>query len=181
MSIHNRENLHTLAAFREAHGVAPAFGCGKCGIDETLALIDRAFVPQRIGPLREDLAQHLPLTPLLEPTVDRFVIRIALRQEMPLGPGVQNPEHRLRTARVGMGLRPGRESGVCSSGKCLRIRSHWSSRSRNMPALRQIGIQAVNYFEIGSNATSWSSSGWTTGGAYLPRHQLVDFLGVNFD
>src|SRR5215472_13743887 len=55
------------------------------------------------------------------------------------------------TARVGTSLRPGRPSGMCSSGKCSRIRSHWSSRSRSMhvPILKH--IHAVNNFEIGSS------------------------------
>ena len=96
MAIHNGENFHALAAFREPHGVAAALGCCKRRIDETLTFIDRPFFTQRIGQLGEDLPQDLTLTPLLKPAMDRFVIWIALRQQMPLGPGVQNPEHRIQ-------------------------------------------------------------------------------------
>ena len=89
MSIHNRENLHALAAFREAARLAAALGGGKCGLDEALAFVDHPVVAQGIGQLRE----HLALTPLLESPMDRFVVGIALRQQVPLRAGVQNPEH----------------------------------------------------------------------------------------
>ena len=92
MAIHNRQNLHALAAFRKADRIAPALRGGKGGIDEALAFVDRAFIPQRIGQLGEDLVQHFPLTPLLEPPMDGFVIRIALREQVPLRPRVQHPE-----------------------------------------------------------------------------------------
>ncbi len=153
MAIHNRENLHALAAFGEAYRVSLALGCGKRGIDETLALINGAFVAQRVNQLGEDLAQHILVTPLLESSMDGFVVGIALWREVPLRPGVRNPEHCFqdRLGWDGMGLRPGRESDRCSSGKCSRIRSQWSSRSRSMLGLIRVGNQAVNYFEIGSS------------------------------
>ena len=42
---------------------------------------------------------------------------------------------RCSTRRVGIGFRPGRPSGICSSGKCFRTRSHCSSLSRIIPHL----------------------------------------------
>jgi len=60
VTIHNREDFHAFAAFGEVHGI-PALGCGKRGIDEARALVERAFVAQRIGQLREDLSQPLQL------------------------------------------------------------------------------------------------------------------------
>jgi hypothetical protein len=58
-----------------------------------LALIDRPFLAQRIRQLRENLAQHLALAPLLKATMHRFVVGVALRQHVPLRAGVQDPEH----------------------------------------------------------------------------------------
>jgi hypothetical protein len=92
MAIHNRENLHALAAFREPDGLAATLGRCKRGINETLPFVEHSFVAQRVRQLGQHLAQDLLLTPLLESTMDGFVIRIALRQEVPLGPGIQNPE-----------------------------------------------------------------------------------------
>ena len=106
MAIYNRENLHAPAAFREPHGLAPTFGRGKCRVDETLAFIDGSFVAQCGGQVGQHLPQNLLLTPLLEPTMDRFIIRIALRQEVPLGPGIQNLEHRVQHRSGGDGLPP---------------------------------------------------------------------------
>src|SRR5438105_1173892 len=56
-----------------------------------------------------------------------------------------------KTRRVGIGSRPGRLSGTFSSGKCSRIRSHWSSRSFNTHIILRHYIDVRNDFEIGSN------------------------------
>jgi len=90
--IDNRQNLHVLPAFREADGLAAALGGGERGIDETLPFVEHPVVAQGVRQLGQHLAQDLLLTPLLEATMDLFVIRIALRQEVPLRAGVQNPE-----------------------------------------------------------------------------------------
>ncbi len=96
MTIHNREDLHASAPAGRADIVAAALGRGKRGIDEALAFVDRAFFAQRIGQLRENLAQHLAFAPLLKPAMHRFVVGIALGQQVPLRTRVQNPEHRLQ-------------------------------------------------------------------------------------
>ena len=96
MPIHNREDFHALAAFREPDRLAPALRGGKRGINEALAFINGPFVAQRIGQLGEDLAQHLSLTPLWKPAMDGFVVGITLGQQVPLRAGVQNPEHGLQ-------------------------------------------------------------------------------------
>ena len=96
VAIHNREDFHAFAAFGEAHGVAAALRGRKGGVDEALTLVERPFFAQRIGQLSKDLTQHLTLTPVLEPAMDGFVIRIALGQQVPLRACVQNPEHRLQ-------------------------------------------------------------------------------------
>ena len=76
----------------------------KCGVDEALTLVERPFFAQRIGQLSKDRTQHLTLTPLLEATMDGFVIRIALGQQVPLRACVQNPEHRLQDGPRRYGL-----------------------------------------------------------------------------
>ena len=40
-------------------------------------------------------------SPLLEATIDGFVVGIALREELPLRPGVQNPLHGLQDGASG--------------------------------------------------------------------------------
>lgn len=39
---------------------------------------------------------RLPLTPLLKTAMHRFVVGIALGEEMPLGAGIEDPEHRFQ-------------------------------------------------------------------------------------
>ena len=96
MTIHNRQDFHTFPPAGGTDALATALGHGKCCINEALALVDGAFFAQRIGELRENLAQHLAFTPLLEPAMHGLVIGIALREQVPLGAGVQNPEHRFQ-------------------------------------------------------------------------------------
>jgi hypothetical protein len=46
LAIHNRQDFHPFAAFREANGLTAALRGRKCGIDATLAFVDRPFVAQ---------------------------------------------------------------------------------------------------------------------------------------
>jgi hypothetical protein len=66
-------------------------GCRTHGIGAVLSFIDPPFLAQRIGQLGEDIT----LTPLLKPATNGFVIRIALRHQVPLRPCGANPKHRL--------------------------------------------------------------------------------------
>src|SRR5262245_35309052 len=75
------------------------------------------------------------------------------------------------TSRVGTGLRPGRCSGMCSSGKCSRIRSHWSSRNRSMRAHYRDFFHRHNYFEIGSSQTARNFSSLKLGG--IPMRKRI--------
>jgi hypothetical protein len=50
--------------------------------------------------------------------MDRFVVGMALRQELPLSARIQNPEHGLQDRSGRDRFAAGRLSGRCSSGKC---------------------------------------------------------------
>lgn len=93
MAIHNGEDLDAFATAGFPDIVAAALGCSKRGIDETRALIDRAFFAQRIGELRENFAQRLAFAPLLKSAMHRFVVGITLGEQMPLRTRVQNPQY----------------------------------------------------------------------------------------
>jgi hypothetical protein len=49
-------------------------------------------LPKRIGKIYEHIPQDFTATPLLETSVHSFVVRIALRQHVPLRTRVQNPQ-----------------------------------------------------------------------------------------
>ncbi|HSF67721.1 MAG TPA: hypothetical protein VLA67_09885 [Nitrospiraceae bacterium] len=53
VSIDNRQDFHALATFREADRVAATLRGGKRRVDEALALIERPFLAQRVGQLRD--------------------------------------------------------------------------------------------------------------------------------
>lgn len=92
MALHNGHDFHPLTALGLANLLATALGRGKGGIDEALRLIERPFLSEGIGQLHERIPQHFTATPLLETSVHRFVVRIALRQHVPLRTRVQNPQ-----------------------------------------------------------------------------------------
>src|SRR5215831_4839127 len=104
MAIHNGQNLHALATAGWADALAPTLCRRKGRIDEALALVEVALLTQRIRQLRQDLAQDFALAPLLEPAMHRLVVGVALRQQVPLGPGVQNPQDRFQDPTRGDGL-----------------------------------------------------------------------------
>lgn len=76
----------------------------ECPIDEALALVDRAVLPKRVRQLDQDLAQCGAFTPLRESAMDRLIVGVALRRQIPLRARAQNPR-RDRQDRSG-GHRP---------------------------------------------------------------------------
>src|SRR5579864_4819696 len=96
VAINDSHDLHALAATRRTDFRTATLRTGKRRVDEALALIDLASVAQLVRQLRQYLAQNLALAPLLETPMDRLVVRIALRQHVPLRTGIENPEHRFQ-------------------------------------------------------------------------------------
>lgn len=96
MAIHNRQDLHPFAPASGADAVAAALRHGQCRIDEALAFVHRAFLAQRVRQLRENAAQNFAFTPLLDPAMHGLVVGIALREQVPLCAGIENPQHRLQ-------------------------------------------------------------------------------------
>jgi hypothetical protein len=65
-------------------------------VDEAFFLIKRAFVAKLVGDIRQHAPQNLVAAPRLKAPMYRFVVRIALRQHVPLRTGVENPQHCLK-------------------------------------------------------------------------------------
>ena len=93
MAIHNRHDFHAFSALRRADRCPAALRHYKCRVDEALFFIQCAFVAKLIGDIRQDPTQDFVVAPSLKTAMHRFVIRIALRQHMPLRASVQNPQH----------------------------------------------------------------------------------------
>jgi hypothetical protein len=60
--------------------------------------IKRASVAKLVGNIRQHATQNLVAAPRLKAPMHRFVVRIALRQHVPLRTGVENPQHCLKHA-----------------------------------------------------------------------------------
>ena len=60
----------------------------------------RAALAKLVGDVGQNLAQNLVATPRLEAPMHSFVVRIALRQHVPLRAGVQNPKHRFKNQTI---------------------------------------------------------------------------------
>ncbi len=117
MTINDSHDLHTLAKLGGPDGIPSALGAGEGDVDESFAFVNRATFPEFVGQIIEDFAQNIALAPWLELPMDGRVVGVALRQHVPLRPGVEFHSTPSSTERVGIGFRPGRPSGRFSPGK----------------------------------------------------------------
>src|SRR6187200_1677042 len=86
--------------------IAAALGRGKRRVNERLAFVDVALLAQSVRQILQYLTQYLLLAPLLEAPMYRLVVRIALRQHVPLSSSVQDPQHRFEHTSRGRGFGP---------------------------------------------------------------------------
>jgi hypothetical protein len=61
-------------------------------------LVDRAFLAQCIRKIREHLAQNFLAAPLLKAPMHGLLVRVALREHVPLRASVQDPQHRFQNS-----------------------------------------------------------------------------------
>ena len=98
MAVDNRHDFHAFSALCGSDIRAAAFRHHERRIDEAFFFIKRAFVAKLVGDIRQHATQNLVAAPRLKAPMHRFVIRIALRQHVPLRAGVENPQHCLKHA-----------------------------------------------------------------------------------
>ena len=84
MAIHNGHDFHTLTALCRTNLVTAALGQCKRGVDKAFRFIKRTFIPKCVGKIHQNIPQHFAAASLLETATNRFVVRIALRQHVPL-------------------------------------------------------------------------------------------------
>ena len=108
VTIHYRHDFHAFSALGRRHfGPAP-LSHREGRIDEAFFFVERAFVAKLVGDIRQNAAQHFIVAPSLKAPMHCFVIRIALRQHVPLRAGVQNPQNSFQnpTCRNRLPARP---------------------------------------------------------------------------
>ena len=94
VAIDNCHDFQAFAAFRRANLGTATLGHREARVDEAFFLVERALVAKLIGDVGQNGPQHFAVTPNLKPTMNRFVVRIALRQHVPLRSGRQYPQCR---------------------------------------------------------------------------------------
>jgi hypothetical protein len=72
-----------------------ALGKGERGVDEAFPLVDHPFVPQCIGQVCQDIAQHVLMAPVLKAPMHGLVVGKRRRKPVPLRAGVEDPQHRI--------------------------------------------------------------------------------------
>src|SRR5215470_6484981 len=93
VAIHNRHDFHTFSALGRRHFGSATLGHREGRIDKAFFFVERSTFAKFVGDVRQDSTQYLAAAPRLETTMHRFVVRITLRQHVPLRAGVENPQH----------------------------------------------------------------------------------------
>ena len=96
MAIHNRHDFHAFSALRCSNFRPATFGHDERRIDEAFFFIQRAFVAKLVGDVGQNPTQNLVAAPSLKAPMHGFVVRIALRQHVPLRTCVENPQYRFQ-------------------------------------------------------------------------------------
>ena len=98
VTIHDPHDFQAFSSLSQTYLSTAAFGRNERRIYKTFPFVNPALLTQRVGQVRQHVAQHGTATPPLEAAVHRLIIRIPLRQHVPLGAGRENPQHRFQNA-----------------------------------------------------------------------------------
>ena len=148
MAINNRHNFHSFSALRWSDFRPATFGHNERRIDEAFFFIQRAVFTKLVGNVRQNQTQNLVAAPSLKASMHSFVVRIALRQHVPLRTCVENPQHRFQHMT-------GRDRLASSTpvGNML-LRKIFQCAPTVRPSAKSFliysGSTAVGNFEIGS-------------------------------
>src|ERR1700745_2551630 len=96
MTIHNRHDFHAFSALGWPDFRPATFGHNERRIDEAFFFIQRAVFTKLVGNVRQNQTQNLVAAPSLKASMHSFVVRIALRQHVPLRTCVENPQYRFQ-------------------------------------------------------------------------------------
>ena len=101
--------------------LAATFGHNERRIDEAFFFIQCASVAKLVSNVGQNPTQNLVAAPSLKASMHSFVVRIALRQHVPLRTCVEYPQHRFQHMTSWNRFTSRRPSGICSSGKCFHV------------------------------------------------------------
>src|ERR1700730_2280471 len=93
VAIHNRHDFQALSALGRSDLRTSTLGHREGCIDEALFFIQRAALAKLVGNIHQSPAQNLVSAPALKAAMYGFVVRITLRQHVPLRARVEYPQH----------------------------------------------------------------------------------------
>ena len=92
VTVDNCHEFHTLTTLGRPDLITVFFGRGTRCIDKAFRFIQRTFCAQRVGKIDENIARDFVTAPLLKAAMHRFVVRVALREHVPLRTRIEDPE-----------------------------------------------------------------------------------------
>src|SRR6516225_2896743 len=103
MAIDNRHDFHAFSALRSSDFQPATLGHDEGCVDEAFFFVQYASIAKLVGNIRQRATQNLIAAPSLKAPMHGFVVRVALRQHVPLRACVENPqdcfEHTTRWSR----------------------------------------------------------------------------------
>src|SRR5262249_53440897 len=93
MTIHDCHDFHAFPALRQSDPNPATLRHHERRIDEAFRFIQGAFVAKLVGYIHQHSPQNFIAAPGLKAPMNGFVVRIALRQHVPLRAGVEYPQY----------------------------------------------------------------------------------------
>src|SRR5262245_48920156 len=93
MTIHDCHDFHAFSALRRSDLRAATLRHHERRINEAFRCIQVAFVAKLVGYIHQHSPQNFIAAPGLKAPMNGFVVRIALRQHVPLRAGVEYPQY----------------------------------------------------------------------------------------
>ena len=101
MAIHNCHDFHAFSALCGSDLCPAAFRHNEGSVNEAFFFIECTSVAKFVGNIRQHSTQNFIAAPSLKAPMYGFVVRIALRQHVPLRTGLENPQHRFKDTTRG--------------------------------------------------------------------------------
>jgi hypothetical protein len=90
--IHDRHDFHAFSTLGRSDLGASALRHHQGCVDEAFFFIEHAAFTQFVGDVHENAAQNFTAAPGLKAAMNRFEVRLALREHVPLRTGVEYPK-----------------------------------------------------------------------------------------
>src|SRR5262245_16194827 len=150
VAIHDRHDFHAFSTLGGSDLGAPALRHHESCVDEAFLFVEHAAFAQFVGDVHESAAQNLTAAPRLKAAMHRFVVRIALREHVPLRAGVEYPKRPFKdlACRDRFAARPPVHNVLF--GKVMAESAPTANRSAESFHTYS-GSTALGNFEIGSS------------------------------